>query len=344
MRALGMTLGASLLASQVGAQSIDLTGAGATFPYPLYNRWFVEYAKQTGVRINYQSIGSGGGVKQLSEQTVDFGATDGPMTDDEIAKAKGGRILHVPTIIGAVAIAYNLPEVKQPIRLDGRTLALIFLGKVGKWNDPRIGELNPGVQLPSRNILVVHRSDGSGTTFVFTDYLSTVNKEWQAGPGRGKDVQWPIGLGGKGNEGVTAQVKQVVGSIGYIELAYAKANNLATASMKNAEGQFVAPSVESATAAAASKTANLSPKTDYRISMVNAPGAASYPISSFTWILVYLNQTDADKSKKLLDFLGWALTKGQTMASALEYAPLPPKMAESVLERLKTVKVVDGKD
>jgi phosphate transport system substrate-binding protein len=324
----------------VRAQDIDLTGAGATFPALIYDKWFRDYAQKTGVHINYQAIGSGGGVRQLSEETVDFGASDGPMTDDEIAKAKGGRVLHIPTVIGAVAIAYNLPELKEPLKLDGGTLAQIYLGHITKWNDGRIANLNPGVPLPNRNILVAHRSDGSGTTYIFTDYLSSLNKEWAVGPGRGKDISWPLGLGGKGNEGVAGQVRQLPGAIGYIELAYAKQNKLAYAAMKNASGSFVLPSIESATAAAASKTTKLSAKTDYRLSIVNAPGAESYPIASFTWILVYQNQTDAEKSRKLVDFLKWALTEGQNSAATLDYAPLPVDMAAQVVKRLSEIKVV----
>ena len=322
------------------AQGVDLTGAGATFPFPIYTKWFSTYAGQTGVKINYQSIGSGGGIRQISEETVDFGATDGPMTDDEMAKAKGGRIMHVPTVIGAVAITYNVPEVKQPLRLDGPTLVAIYLGKLSKWNDARIAALNPGVSLPSRNILVVRRSDGSGTTYIFTDYLASVSKEWAAGPGRGKDVSWPVGLGAKGNEGVAGQVRQLPGSIGYVELAYVKQNKLQYAAIRNADGEFVEPSVAGATAAAAGKASKLSPKTDYRISIVNAPGKAAYPISSFTWILVYQNQADGDKAKKLTDFLTWALTKGQAYTEALDYAPLPAEMAKGVVARLAGVKVV----
>ena len=319
-----------------GAQ--DLTGAGATFPYPIYSKWFSTYAQQTGVKINYQPIGSGGGIRQLSEETVDFGASDGPMSDGELQKAKGGRILHIPTVLGAVAVTYNLPELGTPLNLDGGTLSAIFLGKLTKWNDKRIAALNPGVALPARNILVVHRTDGSGTSYIFTDYLSTVNREWAVGPGRGKEVQWPVGLGGKGNEGVAGQVRQIPGAIGYVELAYAKQNHLAYAAVRNAAGAFVLPSVESATAAAASATAKLSPKSDYRISIVNAPGAQSYPISSFTWLLVYQNQTDSDKGKKLVDFLRWALTTGQADVARLDYAPLPAAMAQQVVARLGTIR------
>ena len=317
--------------------SVDLTGAGATFPYPIYSKWFSDYAAKTGVKINYQSIGSGGGIRQLSEQTVDFGASDGPMSDDELAKAKGGPVLHFPTVLGADAIIYNLPELKQPLKLDGPVLADIFLHKITKWNDTRIAALNKGVTLPAIDILVVHRSDGSGTTYIFTDYLSAVSAAWKGGPGKGKEVQWPTGLGAKGNEGVSGQVKQTPGSIGYAELAYAKTNNLSVAEIKNASGAFVAPSIESATAAAADL--NLPANTDYRVSIVNAKGAKAYPISSFTWILLYQNQPDAGKGKKLIDFLTWAYTEGEGEAAALDYAPLPQGMTQAQLERLKLIKI-----
>ena len=319
---------------------VALTGAGATFPYPLYSKWFANYAAKTGVKINYQSIGSGGGIRQLSEQTVDFGASDSPMKDDEIAKAKGGPVLHVPTVIGAVALIYNIPELKQPLKLDGPVLADIFLHKITKWNDGRIAALNAGAALPASEILVVHRSDGSGTSYILTDYLSSVSPAWNSGPGRGKEVQWPTGLGAKGNEGVAGQVKQTPGSIGYAELAYAKQNSLTTAALKNAAGEFVAPSVESATAAAAG--VSLPPNTDYRVSIVNARGAGAYPIASFTWVLLYEKQPDAEKGKKLIDFLNWALTDGEKEAAALDYAPLPAAISASLLERLKTVKVGSG--
>ena len=320
--------------------SVDLTGAGATFPYPLYSKWFADYAARTGVKINYQSIGSGGGIRQLSEQTVDFGASDSPMKDDEIAKAKGGAVLHVPTVIGAVALIYNLPELKQPLRLDGPVLGDIFLRKVTKWNDGRIAALNPGASLPPTDILVVHRSDGSGTSYIFTDYLSAVSPAWSSGPGRGKEVQWPTGLGAKGNEGVAGQVRQTPGAIGYAELAYAKQNGLTVAALRNAAGKFVAPSIASATAAAAGLS--LPANTDYRVSIVNAKGAQSYPISSFTWILLYERQPDAAKGKKLVDFLNWALTDGESQAASLDYAPLPESMSRMLIERLKTVKVGTG--
>ncbi|NUP55738.1 MAG: phosphate ABC transporter substrate-binding protein PstS [Gemmatimonadaceae bacterium] len=319
--------------------AVALTGAGATFPYPIYSKWFADYASQKGVKINYQSIGSGGGIRQLSEQTVDFGASDSPMSDDEMAKAKGGPIIHVPTVIGAVALIYNLPELKQPLKLDGATLADIYLGTIKKWNDSRIAALNAGVALPATDILVVHRSDGSGTSYIFTDFLSAVSPAWKAGPGKGKEVQWPTGLGAKGNEGVAGQVKQTPGAIGYAELAYAKQNNLATATVRNAAGQFVAPSIESATAAAAGAVAALPANTDYRVSIVNAKGAGAYPITSFTWILLYQNQRDATKGKQLVDFLNWALTDGEKEASSLDYAPLPEAMSKQLVERLKSIKV-----
>jgi phosphate transport system substrate-binding protein len=318
---------------------VDLTGAGATFPYPLYSKWFSDYATATSVRINYQSIGSGGGIRQLSEGTVDFGATDGPMTDDELAKAKGGAIMHFPTVLGAVAIAYNLPEISGELRLSGPVIAQIFLGTIKKWNDPRIAAHNPGVTLPARDVLVIHRSDGSGTTYVFSDYLTAVSPEWAGGPGRGKDVAWPTGLGGKGNEGVAGQIKQIPGSIGYVELAYANQNDLPVASVLNAAGEFVAPSIDAVTAAAAGVAAQLPANTDYRISIVNAPGSGAYPISSFTWLLLYREQTDSVKARKLVDFLRWALTEGEQQAAALDYAPLPAAIADRLLQRLDSIQV-----
>ena len=317
----------------------DLTGAGATFPYPIYSKWFSDYATKTGVKINYQPIGSGGGIRQLSEQTVDFGATDAPMSDVELAKAKGGPILHIPTVLGAVVVTYNVPELKKPLRLDGATLAGIFLGKITKWNDARLAALNPGAKLPASDILVVHRSDGSGTSYVFTDYLSAVSPEWATKPGKGKEVQWPVGLGGKGNEGVAGQVKQLPGSIGYIELAYAKQNKLAFADIKGAAGQFVTPSIGAVTAAAAGAVAKLPANTDYRVSIVNAAGKGAYPISSFTWLIVYQRQTDAAKGKKLLDFVRWALTDGERSAETLDYAPLPTAMAKQLIKRIGSVTV-----
>lgn len=318
--------------------SVDLTGAGATFPYPLYSKWFSDYAAQTGVRINYQSIGSGGGIRQLSEGTVDFGASDSPMSDEDISKARG-PVLHIPTVLGAVVITYNLPGITTTLKLSGDVVADIFAGKIGKWNDQRIVSLNPGVSLPGDDILVVHRTDGSGTTFVFTDYLAAVSPSWAAGPGRGKEVPWPVGLGGKGNEGVAGQVKQTPGAIGYVELAYAKQNKLPSAAIRNAAGNFVEPSPAGMTAAAAGVAASLPADTDYRLSIVNAQGADAYPITSFTWILAYREQRDAVKGGKLKDFLRWALTEGEKQAEALDYAPLPTSMASQLIARIDSIQV-----
>lgn len=322
--------------------SVDLTGAGATFPAPLYSKWFSDYASAKNVRINYQPIGSGGGIRQLSEGTVDFGATDGPMTDEELGKAKGGAIMHFPTVLGAVAIAYNLPNQQGSLRLSGPVIAEIFLGTIKKWNDPKITALNPGITLPGSDMLVVHRSDGSGTTFVFSDYLSAVSPAWAGGPGRGKDLAWPTGLGGKGNEGVAGQIKQIPGAIGYVELAYAKQNNLAIAAVQNSTGAFITPSIDAVTAAAAGVAARLPANTDYRISIVNSPGAGSYPISSFTWLLVYQQQTDSVKARKLVDFLRWALTEGESQAAALDYAPLPAAIASRLVQRLDSIRIAPG--
>ena len=333
------TAGTSPAAASTASSDAMLTGAGATFPYPIYSKWFSDYAAKTGVKINYQSIGSGGGIRQLSEQTVDFGASDAPMSDAEMSSAKGGPVQHIPTVLGAVCITYNLPDVKQTLNVTGDLIADIFLGKVTKWNDPRIAALNKGVALPNRDIVVVHRSDGSGTSYIFTDYLSTASAEWKAGPGKGKDVKWPVGLGGKGNEGVTGQVKQTPGAIGYVELAYARQNKLPTAAVRNAAGKFVEPSIDAVTAAAAGVAQKLPPNTDYRISIVNAPGADAYPISSFTWILLYKTQPNAEKGKKLLDFLHWALHDGEQSASSLDYAPLPAMLVARLDSTLATMKV-----
>ncbi len=329
-----------LVGATAGAQGVDLTGAGSTFAQPIYSKWADAYAKKTGIKINYQSIGSGGGIQQLSQLTVDFGATDAPMTDEQLAGVKGGPIFHIPTVIGAVAISYNLPTVHVPLKMDGPLLADIYLGKITKWNDPRIAKLNPGVQLPDIDILVVHRSEGSGTTYIVTDYLSHVSPEWAKGPGKSISVEWPVGIGAKGTEGVAGQIKQVVGAVGYVELAYAILNHLPYALMKNADGTaYLAPSLEGATFAAAGTAARLPKSTDFRISIVNAPGAKSYPISSFTWIVLYKNQANAEKGKKLLAFLRWAIKDGEGMAESLQYAPMPKNMQTMVLERLNEVKV-----
>ena len=331
----------AFLAGSASAQSVDLTGAGATFPYPIYSKWFSDYAKSTGVKINYQSIGSGGGIRQLSEQTVDFGASDSPMSDQEIANAKGGPVLHFPTVMGAVVITYNVPGIKRPLNLSGDVVADIFSGKVTKWNDARIVAQNRGAALPNSDILVVHRSDGSGTTYIFSDYLSAVSPFWSSTLGKGKEIKWPVGLGAKGNEGVAGQVKQTPGSIGYVELAYAKQNGLAFANLKNAAGRYITPSIASVTAAAAG--AKLPKDTDYRVSIVNAAGKDSYPISSMTWILVYQNQADAVKGAKLVNFLRWAYKDGEKAASSLDYAPLPAPIVAQLQNRLKTIRVADAR-
>lgn len=315
----------------------DLTGAGATFPNPIYSKWFTEYAAKAGVRINYQPIGSGGGIKQLSEQTVDFGASDAPMTDAELQGAKGGPILHVPTVVGVVAIAYNLPSVAQPVRLTGPLVADIFLGRISKWNDTRIAAVNPGVSLPAQDILVAHRTEASGTTYIFSDYLSSVSPAWKAGPGKGKELAWPVGLGGKGNDGVAGLIKSTPGAIGYVELAYVKQNQLNAALLQNASGQFVPPTAASATAAADGAVAKAPANTDFRMSIVNSPGAQTYPIVSFTWLLLYKNEPDTAKARKLTSFVRWALTDGQADAAALDYAPLPRALVGALSQRLDSI-------
>ena len=316
------------------ASGSALTGAGATFPNPIYTKWFDAYNKKTGVQINYQSIGSGGGIRQFTEGTVDFGASDAPMTDAQLAAVKG-NVRHIPTVLGAVVATYNLPSAgTAPLRLDGPTLADVFLGRISRWSDPRIKTLNPSVNLPNQDIIVVHRSDGSGTTFIFTDYLSKISPGWKGQVGKGTSVQWPIGLGGKGNEGVTQQVKQTEGAIGYVELIYAVSNNLPYASLKNAEGAFVAPGLKSVSAAAAG--ARLGPETDFRVSITAAPGKDSYPISSFTWLLVQREPRDSAKARLLGDFLDWMLQPAaQRMAADLHYAPLPVPVIELVQASLK---------
>src|SRR5206468_2398206 len=313
-RILGLTIALGLSASASAQMMIN--GAGATFPYPIYSKWFDEYAKvDPSVRFNYQSIGSGGGQKQILAQTVDFGASDGPMSDENLAKAPG-KILHIPTVAGADVLTYNLPG-SPKLKFDGPTIVDIFMGKITKWNDPKIQAQNSGVKLPDTEIVVVHRSDGSGTTYIWVDYLSSVSKEWETKVGRGTSVQWPVGLGGKGNEGVAGQVKQLPGTVGYVELAYAKQNKLPYADVKNAAGKYIAPSIESITEAlAAAKIPD-----DFRFSMVNPPGEKAYPIAGATWLLVYEQQKDAGKGKKLVEFLNWAINQGEGMAAALDYAP-----------------------
>jgi len=313
-----------------------MNGAGATFPYPLYSKWFTEYAKiDSSVKFNYQSIGSGGGIKQISAQTVDFGASDKFLSDAEL-KAAPGKLIHIPTVMGAVVVTYNVPGVAKGLKLTAETVTNIYLGKITMWNDAKIVADNHGVTLPAKPIVVVHRSDGSGTTSIFTDYLSSVSPEWSQKVGKGTSVNWPVGLGGKGNEGVAGQIKTTPFSLGYVELAYAFENKLPYAILKNKSGNFVEPSIKSTTAAAAGAAKSM--PADYRISLVNQPGKDAYPIVGFTWLLVYEHQKDAAKGKKLVDFLNWELKHGQKMAAPLLYAPLPENVKKMVANTIKTIK------
>ncbi len=315
-----------------------LTGAGSTFANPLYTRWASDYKSTvaSGVEINYQSIGSGAGIQQLTSKTVDFGATDAPMTDAEEGKA-AGPVQHVPTAMGAVVITYNLEGVSQPLKFDGDTLAKVYLGKITKWNDAAIAGQNPGVTLPDADIVVVHRSDGSGTSFIFTDYLSNVSADWKNGPGTSKNPSWPVGLGGQGNEGVTQQVKQNKNSIGYVEQGYADNNKLPYADVKNKSGEYIKPSSDTASLAAAGVTI----PADYRVSIVDSPTKGAYPIVGFTWIVMYKNQSDATKGKALVDWLWWAIHDGQAVEASLGYAPLPSDLVKS-LEKTLTNDITSG--
>jgi len=334
MRRTALLCVCALLAVPALAQT-KLNGAGATFPNPIYSKWFSEYHKlHPDIEINYQSIGSGGGIRQVIAGTVDFGASDGPMTDDQLKEAKM-KILHFPTVLGADVPAYNIPGVNAELKFTPDALAGIFLGKITKWNDKALTGPNPGVSLPDRDIIVVHRSDGSGTTYIWTDYLSKISPEWQSQAGKGTSVKWPVGLGGKGNEGVAGSIRQLQGSIGYVELIYAVQNNISYGSVKNAAGNFVKASLESVTAAAAS-----APKmpADFRVSITNPPGKDAYPISSFTWLLIPAQAKDASHSKILADFLNWMVTDGQGMTAALSYAPLPEGVVQKEKEAIKQVR------
>jgi phosphate transport system substrate-binding protein len=330
--ATALTTGAAL-----HAQSAQINGAGATFPYPIYSKWFSEYNKlHPDVRINYQSIGSGGGIRQVTNETVFFGATDGPMTNEQL-QAAPGRILHFPTVLGAVVPVYNVSGVSGALKFTGPVLADIFLGKIAKWNDPAIAKLNAGVPLPASDITVVHRSDGSGTTYIFVDYLSKVSPEWKQKVGVATSVKWPTGVGGKGNEGVAGLVRQTPNSIGYVELIYALQNKIAFGSLQNSAGKFVAASLESVTAAAAAAAGKM--PADFRVSITNPPGDAAYPISSFTWLLLYENPKDKARAKAMVEFVKWALTDGQKFARQLGYAPLPDTVVKMELAALAKIKV-----
>jgi phosphate transport system substrate-binding protein len=331
-----MAVAASLIVGSApggqAQQAITLNGAGATFPYPLYSKWAQVYAQEKGVRINYQSIGSGGGIRQFIAKTVDFGATDGPMTDEQIQQA-GGRVLHIPTVAGAVVPVYNLEGVGSGPNFTGEVLADVFLGKITRWDDPRIRRWNPGVRLPAAEVVVVHRSDGSGTTNIFTNYLSKVSAEWKERVGEGTSVNWPTGLGGKGNEGVAGLVRQTPNALGYVELAYALTNRLPSGNVRNRAGQFVHASLSTITRAMASARI----PDDYRVFFTDPPGRDAYPIAGFTWILIYGEQPDPVKGKALVEFLWWATHEGQRYAPPLLYAPLPKNLVQRIEGTLRSV-------
>lgn len=326
-----------VLTAVTNAQTI-LNGAGATFPYPLLSKWSNEYHKiKPDVRINYQAIGSGGGIRQLIAGTVDFGASDAPMTDEQLADARKahGEVLHIPETLGAVVVVYNLPGIKDTLKFDGPTIADIYLGKITSWNDPKISKLNPRVKFPDRRILVVHRADGSGTTYIFADYLSKVSREWGDKVGKSTSLNWPVGVGGKGNDGVAGQVSRTPGAIGYVELIYALQNDISFGKVKNAAGEFVHPSIPGVTTALANATREL--PDDLRFSITNAPGKRSYPISSATWLLVFKTQTNYKQAKTTLEFIRWAVTEGQKYSASLDYAPLPEQIRKMDIKKLKAV-------
>jgi phosphate transport system substrate-binding protein len=327
----------ALVAGTAAQQRALINGAGATFPNPIYSKWFDEYHKMhPDVAINYQSVGSGAGIRQITSQTVFFGATDGPMTSEQLLAAPG-KIFHIPTVLGAVVPVYNIPNVRAELKFSGPLLADIFLGKVTKWNDPAIAKLNAGATLPATDITVVHRSDGSGTTYIWVDYLAKVSPEWKNKVGVGQSPNWPAGIGGKGNEGVSGLVTQTPGAIGYVELIYALQNKISYGPVQNMAGEFVKATVESVTAAAAEAVAKMPP--DFRVSITNAPGKSAYPISSFTWLLLYENPKDKAQSKVMVDFMKWALGDGQKLAAGLGYAPLPDGVVKLELAQLAKVKV-----
>lgn len=325
------------LSAALSAQKVQITGAGATFPFPIYSKWFAEYNKlHPNVEINYQSVGSGAGIKQLSDQTVFFGASDGPMTNEQLLAAGGGKIAHFPTVLGGVVPIYNIPSVNAELKFTGPLLADIFLGKVTKWNDPSIVKLNADVKLPATDITVVHRSEGSGTTYILMDYLAKVAPEWKKQVGVATSVKWPTGVGGKGSEGVTGLVQQTPGAIGYVELIYAVQNKISYGSVQNLNGKFVKASNETVTAAAAGAVKQM--PADFRVSITNAPGDTAYPISSFTWLLFYESAKDKSQSKVMMDFLKWALTDGQKFAPDLGYAPLPKEIVDLEMKAIPRIK------
>jgi phosphate transport system substrate-binding protein len=328
---------AALLAVMVTgvASAQKITAAGATFPYPIYNKWFSEYkAAHPGVEINYQSIGSGGGIKQVSDGTVDFGASDGPMNDEQLAQAKV-KVMHLPTVLGAVVPIYNLPGLNKELNFSGDVIADIYLGKITKWSDPRIVKDNPGVNLPDKAILPVYRSESSGTTYIFSDYLSKVSPAWQSGPGKGTAIKWPVGIGQKGSEGVSGMVRQTPGAFGYVELIYASQNHISYGMVKSHDGKFLQATPDGVTAAAAAAAKSM--PADYRVSITNAPGAESYPISSFTWMLIPTHFADATKGKAVKDFLTWMLDHGESEAASIGYAPLPKQVQD--MERKTIAKI-----
>lgn len=327
----------ALAGATLVAQAQQINGAGATFPFPIYSKWFSEYNKRfPNAQINYQSIGSGGGIRQLTAQTVFFGASDGPMTNEQL-QAAPGKILHFPTVLGAVVPIYNVAGVSGDLNFTGPVLANIFLGTITKWNDPAIAKLNPGVKLPATDILVVHRSDGSGTTYIFADFLVKVSPEWKKKVGVSTALNWPVGLGGKGNEGVAGLVKQTPGAIGYVELIYATQNKIAHGAVQNAAGRFVKASTEGVTAAAAAAASAM--PADFRVSITNAPGETAYPISSFTWMLFYEDPKDKAAARTMVEFMKWALTAGQQFAAGLGYAPLPPAVVKLEMDALKRIRL-----
>jgi phosphate transport system substrate-binding protein len=318
-----------------GGAQLTITGAGATFPYPIYSRWFSIYSREHPVRVNYQSIGSGGGIRQMIAGTVDFGATDAPLTEEDLDRMPG--TLSIPTVLGAVVLTYNLPGLEAPVRLDGESIAAIFLGELRRWRDPRIQALNPGVEFPDRDIIPVHRSDGSGTTYVFTDYLHEVSPAWRARVGRGNAVRWPTGLGARGNEGVTGQVRQAPGGIGYVEQVFARQNNLPMAAVRNARGQFVTPSIEATTLAAEGLADRIPDNDDFRLSIVNADADGAYPISAWTYLLIKPHMNECRRARAILDLIRWSLLEREEDVVALNYAPLTMEIRIRALNALRVV-------